>query len=126
MLNVGHFISPKGHCRLAMSAFFFIPQDDSLQTCKRSPQGDGNQLWLEIRIGVEVWKVPVQVFVAAQVLQFYSLDLVVVQMKLTETLWEIWKTDTASVRLHCSVRFELLSFFVPPVPLSPFLMNGTG
>lgn len=36
-----------------------------------------------------VWKIPVQVFVALQVLQFHSLDLVVVQMKLMETLWEI-------------------------------------
>lgn len=36
---------------------------------------------------VEVWKIPVQVFVAFQVLQFHSLDLVVVQMKLMETIW---------------------------------------
>lgn len=32
---------------------------------------------------------PVQVFVAAQVFQLHSLDLVVVQMKLMETVWEI-------------------------------------
>lgn len=36
-----------------------------------------------------MWKVPEQVFVAAQVLQLYGLDLVLVQMKLMETLWEI-------------------------------------
>lgn len=32
---------------------------------------------------------PVKVLVAAQVLQFHSLDLVVVQMKLIETVWKI-------------------------------------
>lgn len=33
--------------------------------------------------------IPVKVFVAAQVLQFHGLDLVVVQVKLMETVWEI-------------------------------------
>lgn len=34
-------------------------------------------------------EIPVKVFVAAQVLQFHGLDLVVVQVKLMETVWEI-------------------------------------
>lgn len=32
---------------------------------------------------------PVKIIVAAQVLQFHSLDLIVVQMKLIQTVWKI-------------------------------------
>lgn len=33
--------------------------------------------------------IPDEVFVAAQVLQFHSLDLVVIEVKLLETVWKI-------------------------------------
>ncbi len=45
-----------------------------------------------------MWEIPVEVFVAAQILQFHSLDLIVVQMKLMEAVWEIWKADTITVQ----------------------------
>lgn len=58
--------------------------------------------------GIAKWLVvvPVQVFVALQVLQFHSLDLVVVQMKLMETLWEICKAGSIHVRLQFRVIFS--------------------
>lgn len=33
--------------------------------------------------------IPDKVFVAAQILQFHSLDLVVIKVKLLETVWKI-------------------------------------
>lgn len=37
---------------------------------------------------------PVEVLVAAQVLQFHSLDLVVVEVKLTQAVWKILQTQS--------------------------------
>lgn len=37
---------------------------------------------------------PVEVLVAAQVLQFHSLDLVVVEVKLIQAVWKILQTQS--------------------------------
>lgn len=97
-VNVICIITPKGHCWLGMWS-----------GCK-------NSAVLRNESGVWVWRRPVEVFVAAQVLQLHSLDLIVVQMKLMETLWEIWSADNIDVRLHFSETTDLClaghSFFV--------------
>lgn len=63
-----------------------------------------------------VQMIPNEVFVAAQILQFHSLDLVVIKVKLLKTVWKIWEADRILMWYlieydrNCWVYFNLSSY----------------
>lgn len=60
--------------------------------------------------------IPDEVFVAAQVLQFHSLDLVVIKMKLLETVWKIWWIDKILLSLFCFQVHLFISDLTKSIP----------